>query len=103
MSIGETMIRFFSSSGPIRDRLEHRRGRPRARPGGRANSASTRAANSGSRSLRFPKVIRRERVSRLKTNCAGSCPAYMPMFSNHSSDACAARWVDSTTGLRSAW
>ena len=45
--------------------------------------------------------MRRERVSRLKTSWAGSWSAYIPMFSNHSSEACAARWVDSTTGRRS--
>ena len=46
-------------------------------------------------------MIRRERVSRLKTNWAGSWSAYIPMFSNHSSEAWAARCVDSTTGRRS--
>ena len=47
-------------------------------------------------------MIRRDRVIRLKTNWAGSWSAYMPMFSNHSREAWAARCVDSTTGLRSA-
>ena len=46
--------------------------------------------------------MRRERVSRLKQNWVGSWWTYMPMFSNHSSEACAARCVDSTTGRRSA-
>ncbi len=126
MSIEETMTRFFSLSGPIRAGVNiagtlggapdsmavfaigraaggYGGSSPREITARRANSLSIRAANSSSRSLRFAKVIRRDRVSRLKANCAGSCPAYMPMFSNHSSEACAARWVDSTTGLRSAW
>ncbi len=102
MSIGETTIRLFSGSGPIRTGWNIA-GTVSDAPWPRANSRSISSANPASRSFRFSKVIRRERVSRLKTNCAGCCPAYMPMFSNHSSEACAARCVDSTTGLRSAW
>ena len=102
MSIGETMTRFFSSSWPILTGWNIA-GTTSASPWERANPASIRAANAASRSLRFSNVIRRERVIRLKQNVAGSWPAYMPMFSNHSSEACAARWVDSTTGFRSVW
>src|SRR5580700_9036230 len=38
----------------------------------------------------------------LKANCNGSWCTYWPRFSNHSRLACAARCVDTTTGLRSA-
>ena len=103
MSIGETMIRFFSSSWPIRTGWNIAGATSASGPEQRANPASIRAANAASRSFRFSNVIRRDRVIRLKQNVAGSWPAYMPMFSNHSSEACAARWVDSTTGLRSVW
>ncbi len=46
--------------------------------------------------------MRRLRVMMLNANCIGSWWAYWPRFSNHSRLACAARCVDSTTGLRSA-
>ncbi len=52
MSIGETTIRFFSSSPPIRYGWNMAGALP-AMPWVRANSSSTRAANSGSRSLRL--------------------------------------------------
>jgi hypothetical protein len=97
MSIGETMIRFFSSRPPMVNGWNIA-GTDSVRPWASAKPRSIRSAKPGSRSLRLSKVIRRDRVSRLKQNCAGSWSAYMPMFSNHSSEACAARWVDSTTG-----
>ena len=47
-------------------------------------------------------MTRRLRVRMLNANCIGSWSTYWPMFSNHSRLAWAARWVDSTTGRRSA-
>ena len=47
-------------------------------------------------------MTRRLRVTMLKANWDGSWSAYWPMFSNHSRLAWAARWVDATTGRRSA-
>ena len=38
----------------------------------------------------------------LNANWVGSWWTYCPRFSNHSRLACAARWVESTTGFRSA-
>ncbi len=67
-----------------------------------ANQASIRPANSGSRTRRLPWVTRRLRVMMLNANCSGSWCRYWPRFSNHSRLACAARWVEATTGLRSA-
>ena len=71
MSIGERMTRFFSSRSPMRTGWNIA-GAPSSPCWLRANSASIRAANSASRSRRFSKVIRRDRVSRLNTNCAGA-------------------------------
>ncbi len=62
----------------------------------------SRSVNSGSRRRRLAWVTRRLRVMMLKANCSGSWPVYWPRFSNHSRLACAARWVDATTGRRSA-
>ena len=102
--MGDKMTRFFSCSAPMRVGWNIAGAvSSAADPTCRANAPWMRAAKSLSLSLRFSKVIRRERVSRLKTNSSGSWSAYMPMFSNHSRLACAARWVDSTTGLRSCW
>ena len=67
-----------------------------------ANQVSMASVNSGSRSRRLAWVTRRLRVMMLKANCSGSWPVYWPRFSNHSRLACAARWVDATTGRRSA-
>ena len=47
-------------------------------------------------------MTRRLRVTMLNANWCGSWSAYWPMFSNHSRLACAARWVEATTGRRSA-
>ncbi len=47
-------------------------------------------------------MTRRLRVSRLNANRSASCPVRRSIVSNHSRLACAARWVDSTTGRRSA-
>ena len=46
-------------------------------------------------------MTRRDRVMMLKANCIGSWWTYCARFSNHSRLACAARWVESTTALRS--
>ena len=67
-----------------------------------ANHSSARRTNSGSRTRRLSYVTRRLRVMMLNANCIGSWWTYCPRFSNHSRLACAARWVDTTTGLRSA-
>ncbi len=46
--------------------------------------------------------MRRDRVRMLNANCIGAWWMYCPRFSNHSRLACAARWVETTTGRRSA-
>ena len=103
MSIGETTTRLASSSSPSRNGWNI--GGASVRPPAVSAARTTRrcaATNSGSRTLRLSWVTRRLRVMMLKANCSGSWSTYWPRFSNHSRLACAARWVDSTTGLRSA-
>lgn len=97
MSMGETTTRL-------------RRVRPRSRngvniggvPGGQPNPLSTDSVNRASRRRRLSWVTRRLRVSRLKANWRGGWWRYRETFSNHSRLARAARWVEATTGRRSA-
>ncbi len=105
--MAETTTRFFSSRLPQPKRLEHRRhhlARRRARAAlhWAGEPGVDDAVNSGSRSLRLSWVTRRLRVTMLNANCSGSWWVYWPRFSNHSRLAWAARWVDATTGRRSA-
>ena len=100
MSIAETMTR-LASVRP-RSRSGWNIGGRTGSPSDAANHSSTAATNSGSRTCRFSYVTRRDRVSRLNANRSGGWSTYWSRFSNHSRLACAARWVETTTGLRSA-
>ena len=77
-------------------------GAPTWRCASSANQSSTSSTKRSSRSRRLSYVIRRLRVSRLKTNWISSWWTYCGRSSNHCALATAARWVLATSGLRAA-
>ena len=71
-------------------------------PFSRAYHSAACSTRAGSRSRRLSKVMRRDRVIRLKENCTGCCLTYRPESSNQAWLVRAARWSRATSGLRAS-